>query len=89
MIRSTLIAVGVMSLALTAPCAFAQSWNAPGMNLQQQSELVWQQMRTCAQQAALKFRDHTPNGNARREAARLDCLRRNHLPITSDRPRYY
>jgi hypothetical protein len=86
MIRSPLIALSVVSLVLISPHARAQS---AGMNLQQQAEMVWHQMRTCAQQAALKFRDHTPDGNAHREAARLDCLRRNHLPVTAEWPRYY
>jgi hypothetical protein len=76
-------------LALALPFAHAQNWNTPGMNLQQQSAMVWQEMRNCAQQAALKYPDHTSDGNAKREAARLDCLRRNHLPVVAQPQRYY
>jgi ABC-type sugar transport system substrate-binding protein len=91
MIRSILapIAFGVSGLALALSLAHAQSGNYPGMNLQQQSAMVWQQMRNCAQQAALKFPDHTSDGNAKREAERLDCLRRNHLPVVPQPQRYY
>jgi len=91
MIRSVLatIAFGVSSLTLALPLAHAQGWNAPGMNLQQQSAMVWREMSDCARQAAIKFPDHTADGNAKREAARLDCLRRNHLPIDSEPRRYY
>jgi hypothetical protein len=53
---------------------------------QQQSFSVWRQMSDCAHQAALKFPDHTPEGNARREAARQECLRLHHLPVTAAPP---
>lgn len=49
---------------------------------QQQNFAVWRRMDDCARQAAKQFPDHTPQGNAQREAAREDCLRRNHLPVT-------
>ena len=49
---------------------------------QQQSFTVWRSMADCAHQAALKYPDHTPRGNAEREAARLECLRIHHLPVT-------
>lgn len=49
---------------------------------QQQSFTVWRLMADCAHQAALKYPDHTPHGNAEREAARLECLRIHHLPVT-------
>jgi hypothetical protein len=69
-------------LALTLPPAHAQT-------LQQQSAVIWRNMKICAQQAAILFPDHTPEGNTRREAARLDCLRRNHLPVDSQLPGHY
>ncbi|HEY1736224.1 MAG TPA: hypothetical protein VGG12_06235 [Methylovirgula sp.] len=83
-----LATVGILGLALV-PTARAQSWNNPGVSIQQQSALVWREMSDCAQQAAKKYADHTPDGNAKREAARLDCLRRNHLPVTTEPRSYY
>jgi hypothetical protein len=53
---------------------------------QQQNFAAWSQMSNCARQAAVKFPDHTPQGNAQREAARQECLRRNHLPVTAAPP---
>jgi len=46
-------------------------------------------MDLCAQQAAKQFQDHTPDGNAKREAARLECLRRNHLPVDPKPPEHH
>jgi hypothetical protein len=43
--------------------------------------MVWQAMRDCAQQAAQRVQDHTPEGNRQREAMRLNCLRVHHLPV--------
>jgi hypothetical protein len=83
-----LFALSTLGLALV-PIARAQNWNNPGVSIQQQSALVWRQMSVCAQQAAIQYKDHTPEGNAKREAARLDCLRRNHLPITTEPRPYY
>jgi hypothetical protein len=53
---------------------------------QQQNFTAWAQMSTCAHQAAAKFPDHTPQGNAQREAARQECLRQHHLPVTPTPP---
>jgi hypothetical protein len=53
---------------------------------QQQNFAAWRVMSDCAHQAALKFPDHTPQGNAQREAARQDCLRVHHLPVTPAPP---
>jgi hypothetical protein len=53
---------------------------------QQQSFTVWNQMADCARQAAKRFPDHTPDGNAKREAARQNCLRARHLPVTAAPP---
>jgi hypothetical protein len=83
------IAFGFVGLALALPPAHAQGqWNTPGIPLQKQTAMVWREMDLCAQQAAQKFPDHTPNGNAQREANRLECLRLNHLPVTTDPGRY-
>ncbi len=43
---------------------------------------VWRQMQDCAKQANKQFPDHTPDGNAKREAARQECLRAHRLPVT-------
>lgn len=48
---------------------------------QQQSFSVWRSMADCARVAAKQFPDHTPDGNAKREAARQNCLRQRHLPV--------
>jgi hypothetical protein len=91
--RSNLVPIGFglgLALApLTAEAQLGQTWNTPGLSLQKQSALAWREMGLCAQQAATQFPDHTPEGNAKREAARLDCLRRNHLPVTTRPQRYY
>lgn len=50
---------------------------------QQQSFSVWSQMDNCAKQANQQFPDHTPEGNAKREAARQACLRAHRLPVTA------
>ncbi len=53
---------------------------------QQQSFNVWHQMQNCAREAAQKFPDHTPDGNAKREADRQNCLRLHHLPVNAAAP---
>lgn len=53
---------------------------------QQQNFAAWHMMADCAKQAAQKFPDHTPQGNAQREQARLECLRVHHLPVTPAPP---
>jgi len=50
---------------------------------QVESFAVWHKMQECAKQANMKFPDHTPDGNAKREAARQECLRAHHLPVTN------
>ncbi|HWE72298.1 MAG TPA: hypothetical protein VG328_04000 [Stellaceae bacterium] len=83
-----LFALSILGLTLV-PNASAQTWNTPGLTLQQQTALVWREMSDCARQAQKQFGDHTKEGNAKREAARLDCLRRNHLPVTTEPLPYY
>jgi hypothetical protein len=53
---------------------------------QQQSFAIWRAMGDCARLAAKQFPDHTPEGNAKREAAREECLRQRHLPVTAVPP---
>jgi len=53
---------------------------------QVQSFSVWRQMSDCARIAAKQFPDHTPEGNAKREEARQNCLRQRHLPVTAAPP---
>jgi hypothetical protein len=53
---------------------------------QQQSFTVWNQMADCARVAAKQFPDHTPEGNAKREAYRQNCLRQRHLPVIGAPP---
>jgi hypothetical protein len=81
MIQPVSRAILISIFALT-PAANAQT-------LQQQTAVIWRNMTICAQQAAAQFPDHTPEGNANREKARLDCLRRNHLPVDPQPPGHY
>jgi hypothetical protein len=53
---------------------------------QQQSFSIWNQMADCARLAAKQYPDHTPEGNAKREVARQNCLRQRHLPVTPAAP---
>jgi len=53
---------------------------------QTQSFAIWKQMQECAKQANKQFPDHTPEGNAKREAARQECLRSRRLPVTAPVP---
>ena len=53
---------------------------------QTQNFAAWAVMTRCAEQAHKKFPDLTPDGNAKREAARQECLRANHLPVTATVP---
>ena len=53
---------------------------------QTQSFRIWSQMNACARLAAQKFPDHTPEGNAQREAYRQNCLRERHLPVVAVPP---
>ncbi len=71
-----------IAVALTALLLPALSHRAQADVAQQQSFGAWRQMTDCAHQAAIKFPDHTPQGNAQREAARQECLRQHHLPVT-------
>jgi hypothetical protein len=74
------------TLALTALLLPAAPRLARADAAQQQNFAAWHLMADCARQAALKFPDHTPQGNAQREHARLVCLRVHHLPVTPAPP---
>jgi ABC-type sugar transport system substrate-binding protein len=79
--KACLTALAIAALSLTAAPRLARA-DAQ----QQQSFTVWNQMADCARQAAKKFPDHTPDGNAKREADRQNCLRLRHLPVTPAAP---
>ena len=89
MIRSISAAIALVffGLTLAVPLANAQQlqawWAVPGLSLQQRTAYIWHEMGECAQLSTRQFPDHTPQGNAKREVTRLECLRVNHLPITS------
>lgn len=53
---------------------------------QTQSFAIWRQMDDCARQANKAFPDHTPEGNAKREVARQECLRTHRLPVSAPPP---
>lgn len=74
------------TVALTALLLPAAPRLARADAAQQQNFAAWHMMANCAKQAAQKFPDHTPQGNAQREQARLTCLRIHHLPVTPTPP---
>jgi ABC-type sugar transport system substrate-binding protein len=78
---SALISIAFGLILASASAQAAEPWQAANLSLQQQSAVVWREMQDCAQQAALRVRDHTPEANRQREAMRLNCLRVHHLPI--------
>jgi hypothetical protein len=69
----SIVALG-SAIALKPPAARADSQ-------QQQNFSIWHQMDDCAKEAFKKYPDHTPEGNAKREAARQACLRAHRLPV--------
>ena len=76
-----LIAIAVAAMTVTAAPRLARA-DAQ----QQQSFSIWNQMNDCARLAAKQYPDHTPEGNAKREVARQNCLRQRHLPVTPAAP---
>ena len=83
------IAFALLGSTLALPLAGAQSLpqsTTVNPSAQQRAEFMWREMGECAKLSAKQFPDHTPDGNAKREAARLECLRANRLPITSQAP---
>jgi hypothetical protein len=77
-------AAGLAALALAAWLMPALPRLAHADARQQQSFNAWRQMQDCARAANKQFPDHTPEGNAKREAARQECLRLHHLPVTPE-----
>jgi hypothetical protein len=76
----------VAAIALAALVLAAAPRLARADAQQQQSFGVWRQMADCARLAAKQYPDHTPDGNAKREAARQNCLRQRHLPLAAAPP---
>lgn len=72
---------GLPALCFAALLGLATTVAAHAQNLQQQSFSRWKITTDCATAAAKKFPDHTPDSNAKREAARLECLRNNQIPV--------
>ncbi len=48
---------------------------------QNQSFAAWKVMQDCSKQTNKQFPDHTPEGNAKREASYRECLRVHRLPV--------
>ena len=77
----------ILMLGLTIAIAIATGPRlARADALQTQSFAAWRVMQDCAEKAAKQFPDHTPAGNANREAARQECLRVHRLPVTAPAP---
>jgi hypothetical protein len=47
---------------------------------QKDADAAWKTAGQCAREAFKKYPDYTQEGNAKREAARLECLRDHKLP---------
>lgn len=75
--RLILFALGLAALAVATPRL------ARADAQQTQNFALWGVMQKCAAQAQAQFPDHTPDGNAKREAARQECLRTHNLPVTA------
>ncbi len=72
-----LLLAAVLTL-LTAPARPARADSQQTQNFS-----IWHQMDDCMKQATKRFPDHTPDSNAKREAARQACLREHRLPVTA------
>ncbi|HUB96483.1 MAG TPA: hypothetical protein VL993_11220 [Stellaceae bacterium] len=70
--RASLLAIAV---AATLPLMAAHA--DPN---QKDADAAWKTASECAHAAFKKYPDYTPEGNAKREAARVECLRDHRLP---------
>jgi hypothetical protein len=78
------IRVPVLAATLTLVAALAvMPTLARADSRQTENFSIWHQMDDCAKQANKQFPDHTPDSNAKREAARQACLRSHRLPVTA------
>jgi hypothetical protein len=68
----------IVLLGFSAPAFADAKWTT--------SQSVWKQMDSCARAAYKQFPDHTADANAKREAARLKCLRAANLPADPASP---
>ena len=75
--RVLLLMVG-MVLPAALPAMADTSW--------QSSSAVWKQMDNCTKAAFKAFPDYTREANAKREAARQNCLRGGNLPGDAGAP---
>lgn len=72
-----------MAFGVALASAIAMSASHALADAQQtQSFSVWKQMQECAKTSIKQFPDHTAESNAKREAARQECLRAHRLPVT-------
>lgn len=79
--------VVVVALSLVTLAALALPPRPARADAQQtQSFQIWRQMQDCAKLANKQFPDHTVEGNAKREAARQECLRVRRLPVSAPAP---
>jgi hypothetical protein len=76
-IRASLAILLLAAVAVLPSRAHADSSQA-------NSFAAWRQGDDCARQAFRKFPDYTKDGNAKREAARRECLRQHRLPVSGD-----
>jgi hypothetical protein len=83
--QSARFAYPIFAFMLTAAAVSLPRFALADAN-QTQSFAQWKQMENCAKSARKQFPDFTPEGNAKREAARQACLRANRLPVTEPVP---
>jgi hypothetical protein len=53
---------------------------------QKDADAAWKTASECSHAAFKKYPDYTPEGNAKREQARLECLRNHKLPAPAPSP---
>jgi hypothetical protein len=70
--------------ALLLTAAFSLPAAAQNQNPWKPSSAIWSAMNKCTEAAHKLFPDYTPEGNAKREAARQKCLRSGNLPSDVD-----
>jgi hypothetical protein len=85
--RACVTAIAPIALVLGAALMVAAAPRLARADAQQQQSFAaWRSMADCARLAAKQYPDHTREGNAKREAARQNCLRQRHLPVIPASP---
>lgn len=76
------MAVNARMLLLLAALLLLPHSSARADQNQKDANAAWKQANLCAKDAFKKFPDYTVDSNAKRDAARRECLRDHKLPDT-------